>query len=122
MHGGSAEESGTNSNLEFSGPEAETLPLDHCGPVAFQLRKCTDLQGLTVAKQRIKQVLFDLEMPSLNRQCNHLPSHSLDSSMPDTSATTFSEATTILTIGFTKTTIHVTLLMRTMITPSSSNT
>ncbi|GBM12592.1 hypothetical protein AVEN_146775-1 [Araneus ventricosus] len=80
------------SNLESSGHEAETLLLGHRGPVAFQLRKCTDLHDLAIAKLRIKQVLFYLEMLSLNRQRNHLPSHSLYSTMPHTSATTFSEA------------------------------
>ncbi|GBM07888.1 hypothetical protein AVEN_39383-1 [Araneus ventricosus] len=80
------------SSLESIGPEAGTLPLGHRGPFIFQLRKCTDLHDLEIVKQRINQVLFDLEMSRLKMQRNHLPSQSLNSSMPDTIAITFSEA------------------------------
>lgn len=41
--------------------------------VACQLRKCTDLRERAIAKQRINQVLFDLEMSSWN---NPSSSHS----------------------------------------------
>ncbi|GBM11810.1 hypothetical protein AVEN_22934-1 [Araneus ventricosus] len=93
MHGGSAVESGFEPGILW--PEAETLPLGHRGPVAFQLCKYTNLHDLAIVKQRINQILFDLEISSLNRQRNHLPSRSLDSSMPDISATTFTEASFI---------------------------
>ncbi|GBO10294.1 hypothetical protein AVEN_135557-1 [Araneus ventricosus] len=60
------------------------------GYIACQLRKCTDLHDMAVAKHRINQILFDLELSNLNRESNeNLSFRSWDSR---TSANIFSEA------------------------------
>lgn len=38
--------------------------------ITCQLRKCTDLHDLAIAKRRINDVLFDLEMATHSNQCS----------------------------------------------------
>ncbi|KAG8334698.1 hypothetical protein J6590_084495 [Homalodisca vitripennis] len=66
--------------------------------VACQLRKATNLQDLAVAKKKINDALFDLEMATYNRQLNpSTPSPSVDfrCSTPGSRSTNCTETSSI---------------------------